>query len=305
MAIRHPEHPDCYCVGLILDGESYHTAKTERDRDHLRNEVLRGMGWELIHVWSRSWLFDRERYEKVILDKIGRAIEGFDPPQDKVAAFTFERVGSKDEERAEEKMQEGTPANDFPASNAAKNDAMTTVPLLYGFQNYAMFTPPAAGAISNDNVVKQLLLAQVPMSMDYYLDSYRKIFYPHIRAVNRTITNEATAILTRGLRGYAYVKKEHGSQYIYLCNRRNLIARVIGDRSVTDISPSELGAGVLQVLRAYDGDLDQNGLIRETAAAFGFDPNRAEAKNAFKYAIADLRIYGKIKVVDNTYFAVD
>lgn len=50
-----------YILGVICDGASYRDARTARDRDKLRESVLLGLGWSLIHVWSTDWWENPER----------------------------------------------------------------------------------------------------------------------------------------------------------------------------------------------------------------------------------------------------
>lgn len=55
LAVVDPERPGRYLLGVECDGASYHRARTARDRDRLREEVLRGLGWTLHRVWSTDW----------------------------------------------------------------------------------------------------------------------------------------------------------------------------------------------------------------------------------------------------------
>ncbi|MHA1728759.1 MAG: DUF4011 domain-containing protein [Promethearchaeota archaeon] len=55
MAVIHPEHKNRYILGITCDGGSYYRTKTARDRDRLRNQVLKGLGWNLYHIWSPKW----------------------------------------------------------------------------------------------------------------------------------------------------------------------------------------------------------------------------------------------------------
>ena len=45
-------------------------SKTARDRDRLREEVLRGRGWELERVWSTDWYRNPEREFKRLIQNI-------------------------------------------------------------------------------------------------------------------------------------------------------------------------------------------------------------------------------------------
>ncbi len=55
LGIRHPDHPERFLAGLECDGARYHSSKSARDRDRLRAEVLRGLGWDIVRVWSTDW----------------------------------------------------------------------------------------------------------------------------------------------------------------------------------------------------------------------------------------------------------
>lgn len=55
LAVVDPERPGRYVLGIECDGATYHRAKTARDRDKLREDVLNGLGWTLHRIWSTDW----------------------------------------------------------------------------------------------------------------------------------------------------------------------------------------------------------------------------------------------------------
>lgn len=55
LAIVDPEHPGRYLLGIECDGAAYHRSKTARDRDKLREMVLRKLGWKIHRIWSTDW----------------------------------------------------------------------------------------------------------------------------------------------------------------------------------------------------------------------------------------------------------
>ena len=59
LAVVHPDAPGSYLTGIECDGATYHRSATARDRDMLREQVLRGLGWEILRVWSTDWWVDR------------------------------------------------------------------------------------------------------------------------------------------------------------------------------------------------------------------------------------------------------
>ena len=70
LGIRHPDHPDRFLVGVECDGASYHSSKSARDRDRLREEVLGNLGWELIRVWSTDWFDNPDRETNKLIKRI-------------------------------------------------------------------------------------------------------------------------------------------------------------------------------------------------------------------------------------------
>ena len=60
LGIVHPDRPGDYLVGVECDGATYHSAATARDRDKVRAAVLKGLGWELLRLWSTEWWVDKQ-----------------------------------------------------------------------------------------------------------------------------------------------------------------------------------------------------------------------------------------------------
>lgn len=59
LGVVHPDAPGIYLCGVECDGATYHRSATARDRDMLREQVLRGLGWEIVRIWSTDWWIDR------------------------------------------------------------------------------------------------------------------------------------------------------------------------------------------------------------------------------------------------------
>lgn len=55
LAVVDPEHPGSYVLGIECDGATYHSARSARDRDRLRQEVLESRGWRIHRIWSSDW----------------------------------------------------------------------------------------------------------------------------------------------------------------------------------------------------------------------------------------------------------
>lgn len=57
VAVKHPLYPGAYLAAIECDGASYHSGRSARDRDRIRQEILERLGWKgRIHrIWSTDW----------------------------------------------------------------------------------------------------------------------------------------------------------------------------------------------------------------------------------------------------------
>jgi very-short-patch-repair endonuclease len=60
LGVVDPDAPGRYLSGVECDGATYHRSATARDRDKLREFVLRGLGWEILRIWSTDWWIDAQ-----------------------------------------------------------------------------------------------------------------------------------------------------------------------------------------------------------------------------------------------------
>ncbi|HVC35659.1 MAG TPA: DUF3320 domain-containing protein [Chloroflexota bacterium] len=92
LGVVHRDQPGRYILGIECDGATYHSSKTARDRDRLRQEVLEGLGWRIHRIWSADWVRDRNREVQRTLDALESAYRAADdslsvaPPTSKALA---------------------------------------------------------------------------------------------------------------------------------------------------------------------------------------------------------------------------
>jgi transcription elongation GreA/GreB family factor len=57
IAVHHPDFPGAYLAAIECDGAQYHSARSARDRDRIRQEILESQGWEarIWRIWSTDW----------------------------------------------------------------------------------------------------------------------------------------------------------------------------------------------------------------------------------------------------------
>lgn len=128
LAIRGERDSSRYVLGVECDGATYHSTRTARDRDILRENVLRSMGWRIHRVWSTEWFHDRDRAIGRILASLSVAEAGpiedsvqgvpltIDPPPVFVATPSAARPNQVDPLPALRRYQPGVDYRKFTAT---------------------------------------------------------------------------------------------------------------------------------------------------------------------------------------------
>jgi very-short-patch-repair endonuclease len=80
LGVIDPKKPTRYLLGIECDGATYHSSRSARDRDRIRQEILESRGWKIHRVWSTDWFHRRGQEEARLLDAIGRAETEAPPP---------------------------------------------------------------------------------------------------------------------------------------------------------------------------------------------------------------------------------
>ena len=61
LGVRHPDRPGRYILAVECDGATYHSALWARERDRLREDVLKHLGWRFHRIWSTDWFYHRAK----------------------------------------------------------------------------------------------------------------------------------------------------------------------------------------------------------------------------------------------------
>jgi transcription elongation GreA/GreB family factor len=96
IGVRHPDWPYGYVLGVECDGATYHSAKSARDRDRLRQEILEGLGWRLHRIWSTDWFNNPTRESDRLRAIIASRLEEL-----KRREFEYRRPAARQPTRAE------------------------------------------------------------------------------------------------------------------------------------------------------------------------------------------------------------
>ena len=73
IGVKDPQDTGTYILGIECDGATYHSAKSVRDRDRLRQEILEAKGWKIHRIWSTDWFKNRESEIQRLLSVVASA----------------------------------------------------------------------------------------------------------------------------------------------------------------------------------------------------------------------------------------
>lgn len=108
IAVRHPDFPGAYLAAIECDGAQYHSARSARDRDRIRQEILESQGWDgrIWRIWSTDWFQSPHQEITKLKAFLDRLRETWKPEH--VAGESWVEEGTPPEVREEETSDEET-----------------------------------------------------------------------------------------------------------------------------------------------------------------------------------------------------
>jgi len=83
LGVLDPTDQSRFLCGIECDGASYHSSRSARDRDRLRQDILEARGWSILRIWSTDWFYRRVEQENRLLDDLRSLSKGEKPEQAK------------------------------------------------------------------------------------------------------------------------------------------------------------------------------------------------------------------------------
>jgi very-short-patch-repair endonuclease len=91
IGVIDPNNEAKYYCGIECDGATYHSSRSARDRDRLRQEILESRGWNIYRIWSTDWFHRRQAQEAKLLDYLA-ALTSMDGPPVKKGPIQIDPV---------------------------------------------------------------------------------------------------------------------------------------------------------------------------------------------------------------------
>lgn len=104
IAVIDPGNPGRFLMGIECDGATYHSAKSVRDRDRLRQSILERLGWRIRRIWSTDWFKNPHAELNPIIHELNNLkTEPPEEPEEKIKpeAIEVDEIIEKEEEQEE------------------------------------------------------------------------------------------------------------------------------------------------------------------------------------------------------------
>lgn len=263
-----------FVCGIECDGVAYHSAESARDRDRLREEVLRGLGWTLHRVWSLDWWHDRKGQTE-------RLVRLIDQSKEEARRTAMAKVPGANEEQAPPPPASPPTSDRTPPENNLQPSA--SAPLQ--FAAYTLAKPHARGtpiieasSVSLANVMLEILRDEGPIHEED-LRARTMVAFGQTRAGSRIVR-----ALDAGLRALGALREVETDGHSW---RVSTAAATPRCRAGTGISPDripswEFEAAVTAVLKER-GALAEGDVVATVRDAFGY----GSASSALREGVLD------------------
>lgn len=281
IGIVHPDKPQQYILGIVVDGHYYYNAHTTNDREMVIPSVLKALGWNIHRIWTIDWY---ENSDKIIDTIIERVKQLQTQPEVKEVVIPEPIVEPAFE-----------PIKALPEEVATISFATKQKP----YDNYALTSISNANSetifeFQNRNTIKQqiqsLVDTEAPISKSLL---YKKV----LQAWN---TSRAGARLDKHLEGIIkemnIVQTIH-HQPFYWSNNTTLDyyrSNDIEKRIMEDIAPEEVLVALQEVV-TNNLSIEEAELLRYLARTFGFAKVGKQIDTILRYVIDTAVQQGKVK----------
>lgn len=283
IGVRHPNDKSVFVLGIECDGASYHSARTARERDRLRQSVLEKMGWKIYRIWSTDWIKDRATEGEKLLEVVEQAIADYDVGDQNL----YSSSGSSKKISSFVEIEK-------------KDDADVDKSNPYGFPKYAetVLKPVPRdvwGNVDFEECVMEVIKNEYPIHFDLLCKRMTgPLDYEKATANEK---HQVEGILTK-MNGY---KRE--GDFFFPAGYTDIPVRMPNCRPIQYICTKELASAMMTILGAYVGATRQI-LIAETARVYGFARTGAQIGQAMQKAIEYLienriveEIDGKLRII--------
>jgi very-short-patch-repair endonuclease len=293
-----------YLLGIECDGEYYRSAKTARDRDRLRSQVLEGLGWRLHRIWSTDWQQDRKKE----LLKIESLLE--------TAKIENKKEYLSVNGANDSSISESSPQKPMEESGDTEK-WLNELPLLSSIGvPYKIYGVSQIRFLDSDDIYKgtmaevltkeiiNTVLTESPIHERLLVHRVSDVF--HIKR----ITKKVLGFVERQIGNYdGKIKIEKHGDFYWRSDHRNgyfdEIRSPKGDkeceRIIDEIPMEELVNGIRKIIGIYFS-INRSDLAKEIAGIIGMERVGQKIKESVDEGIGQMIINGECRVEDDKIF---
>ena len=263
IGVRHPSISGVYVLGVECDGASYHSARTARERDRLRQDVLESMGWSIYRIWSTDWIKDPVTEGQKLVDAIEDAIRNF-ANRDQSFHSAAANEGEENYLQVTEKS-----AADYDVKN------------IYGFSeskptDFSRLPRKAIVYLDLKDCINAVIENEYPVHYDLLCQRIAPLLgYDRITT---TVRKQAAYALDR-MDSY-----ERKGDFFFPKGYTNIPVRYPNTRKIQHIHTEELAAAMVAIMKTCVG-ITRDALANETSQAYWFNRRGTQIKAAMTTAI--------------------
>ena len=280
------EDSDGYDLGIECDGWQYHSAPAARDRDWQRQQVLEGLGWSILRIWSTAWAKNPDAEIKRIEEAL-------------LASRSSSKVAAE------------APA-DFdphPAPDLEEFEVMTTEASKLELSQYQKAPLPRTGSrygIADESanflteLVGMVVRVEGPVHIEAVLDRIRECYFPE--RLSATARGRVLGLVDSLVRQRTLQRAE---DFVWINDEQlERQPRTLCDRKIEYVPPGELRRVVVETVRAVFGT-PRSELVKEVARVYGFSRAGSKINSAISLRVQELcdeellvEEFGRIRVAE-------
>jgi very-short-patch-repair endonuclease len=280
LTVKDPEFPGRYILAIECDGAAYHSSRSARDRDRLRQGVLEGLGWRFHRIWSTDWFRNPQQ-------EIGRAVQAIESARASARASTPHQPAA-----AAVRPPEIIRANvsTAPSMNLAEKYKKIELPRWKASQ--ALHEATRHNLLQ---MIKAVVDQESPVHESEITKRLMKAFGV-TRAGNR-ITETVREAITYGHRMGTL---HHSGGFVYTDAKRAATVRDRSDfesseRKIELVAPEELDAGLIEIVQK-SFSIDPIAAISATIELMGFGRATGNISAIMQARLSHVLQLGRIKL---------
>jgi very-short-patch-repair endonuclease len=303
LAIVDEVHPGRYLLGIECDGATYHSSKTARDRDRLRQQILEEMGWRgrILRIWSSDWIQNRTTQ----IERVLQALETAKYTEDiLLSPLEAEETNSEPETEVNLPDEEIESSSDgmftFPSSTESGNTLPEGVVPFQAFESKLLGEPSDFYVLADykPGQITDILVAVVQQEGPVHINEATR------RVIACWGMGKVGANLLRAIKIAATRAQKRGAiavrgDFLWPADMTHAIVRVSTDesnaRNIDYISLEEIAeACILCVRDAFAIQKDE--LITQVARLLGYNRTGTKVRDRIANGVALASEQGRLEV---------